>query len=546
MTQRTAIIIGGGPGGLTAAYELLRRSDVHPIVLEATDTVGGISQTANFGGNRIDIGGHRFFSKSDRVMRWWLDILPPQAWEDDGGAVDVLLGGPERAARYPRPDPETTDETMLIRSRVSRILYGGKLFSYPLSLSVDTVLKMGLFATARHVLSYLKSVAFPRRPEKSLEDFLINRFGYSLYSRFFREYTEKVWGVPCTDISPEWGAQRIKGLSIRKVLAHAAKRLLPRKADLAQRNVETSLIERFLYPKFGPGQMWEVVTDKVRAMGGEVRMNTAVTGLVHDGKRVTGAIVRDTRTGAESRLDGDLFISTMPVKALIEGLDPPAPEAVKAVAGGLLYRDFRTAGLLVDRLELGGGVTARELSQKVPDNWIYIQEPGVKVGRLQIFNNWSPYMVRDPNTILIGLEYFCTVGDPLWELDDATFLDLAVAEMDKLKIVRPTSVLDRYSVRMPKAYPAYFGTYDSFPQVRDYVDGFDNLYLVGRNGMHRYNNQDHSMLAAMTAVDSYLTGTGDKERVWSVNTEQDYHEEKAAGSSDDDPDPGEATARAAE
>jgi protoporphyrinogen oxidase len=512
MTGQTAVIIGGGPAGLTAAYELLARTGMRPIVLEATDDVGGISRTVEHRGNRIDIGGHRFFSKSDRVVNWWLEALP---LEEDGAG-----------------DPDTP--AMMVRSRVSRILYGGKLFQYPLSMSADTVRKLGLLNTARFGLSYLWARLRPIAPEKSLEDFIVNRFGRQLYARFFEEYTEKVWGVPCRDISPEWGAQRIKGLSITKVLLHALKRVRP--GDLAQKGVETSLIERFMYPKLGPGQLWRTVADKVRAMGGEVRLNQQVTALRHEGGAVREVAVRDRLTGEETVLAADAVISTMPIKDLVAGLEPAAPADIGRIADGLVYRDFLTVGLLVDRLELGGGATGRDLAEKVPDNWIYVQEPGVKVGRLQIFNNWSPHMVADPERVWIGLEYFCNEGDDLWEMADPALLDLAVDEVVRLGLVTREAVRDRMAYRMPKAYPAYFGTYGELPALRSYVDAFANLYLVGRNGMHRYNNQDHSMLTAMAAVDAIL-GQGDKAEIWSVNTEQEYHEAKAKAATVQNPPP---------
>ena len=514
-----AVIIGAGPAGLTAAYELLRNTQVKPIVLEATDDVGGISRTVAVRGNRVDIGGHRFFSKSERVMRWWQDALPVES--TDGASAH--RGGAE-------PAGSDSDRVMMVRSRVSRILYDGKLFDYPLRLSLSTVAKLGIFQTIGFGLGYVRARLVPIRPERSLEDFLINRFGRSLYNRFFREYTEKVWGTSCDRISPEWGTQRIKGLSVTKVLVHAVretlKSLRPRSRDISQQDVETSLIERFLYPRLGPGQLWQVIAERVAAMGGEVRLGQSVVGLEHDGHKIIAVSVRHESDGRIERLEGDYVISTMPVQDLVADLDPPAPADVRTVADGLVYRDFRTAALVVDRVELGGGATAAQLAERVPDNWIYIQEPGVKVGRLQIFNNWSPFLPSDPGKILVGLEYFGNADDALWALDDEAFLDLAVDEMDRLGLINRDAVADRFAVRMPKAYPAYFGTYDQFDRIREFVDGFSNLFLVGRNGMHRYNNQDHSMLTAMMAVEAIATGSADKAAIWAVNTEQDYHEAK--------------------
>ena len=527
MSGRTAIVIGAGPAGLTAAVELLRRTDIRPIVLEASEDVGGLSRTVEFKGNRIDIGGHRFFSKSDRVMGWWLDMMPMEAGKAER---EILLRYQNREHRLTAPaaggDPRASDAVMLLRRRVSRILYRGRLFDYPLSLSADTLLKLGLGRTARIGASYLAAMARPIRPERSLEDFLVNRFGRVLYEQFFKEYTEKVWGVPCTEISPEWGAQRIKGLSIRKVLGHALGRLRPGKADLSQKGTETSLIERFLYPKLGPGQMWRLAAAEVARRGGEVRFGQSVERLHLADGRVAEVEVRDLATGDRYRLRGDWFVSTMSVQQLAAGLVPAPPAEIVAIAQGLRYRDFITVGVLVDRLDLGGGATGQDLAERVPDNWIYVQEPGVKVGRMQIFNNWSPYMVADPARIWLGLEYFCREGDALWTASDESLKALAARELEQLAIARAASVRDAVVVRMAKAYPAYFGSYGEFGRLREYLDGIENLYMVGRNGMHRYNNQDHSMLAAMTMVDNIAAGIPGKANIWDVNTEQDYHEEK--------------------
>ncbi len=502
MDAPVAIIIGAGPGGLTAAWELLHRTGVRPVVVEASGHIGGISRTLEHNGNRLDLGGHRFFSKSGRVMRWWFDMLPPE-----GSAAAAAAG----------------DAVMMERPRTSRILFGGRLFRYPLSLSLDTVAKLGAGSTLVYGLSYARARLRPIRPERSLEDFFVNRFGRALYRRFFRDYTEKVWGVPCSRISPDWGAQRVKGLSITRVLAHALRRLA-RRGGSGTGAVETSLIERFHYPRLGPGQLWETVAARVRAAGGEILMGRRAVKLHHADGRVHAVTVRDETTGAVQRLKADHVISTMPVSELVAGLEPAAPETIGAVAAGLVYRDFMTAGLLVDRLELGGGTTGRELAAKVPDTWIYVQEPGVRLGRLQIFNNWSPHMVADPDRIWLGLEYFCTEGDDLWRLADEDFLALAIDEVVRLGLVRRAAVRDGTVARMPKAYPAYFGTYGRFDELREYLDGFANLFPVGRNGMHRYNNQDHSMLTAMAAVEAIAVGRTDKAAIWAVNAEQDYHE----------------------
>ena len=518
--QKTAILIGAGPAGLTAAYEFLTRTNIKPIVLERSNYMGGISRTVNFKGNRIDIGGHRFFSKSDRVMNWWLRQMPMEA--NGNGSHRIKYHGMTReVAAQPSNGHQKSfppDHVMLVRKRKSRIYFLGKFFDYPISLSPDTLIKMGFLRTFLGACSYLRSVLFPIKNVVTLEDFFINRFGRQLYRTFFKEYTEKVWGVPCSQISAEWGEQRIKGLSIKKSIAHFLKRLLPQSADIAQKNVETSLIDQFLYPKLGPGQMWESVAAEVSAMGGEIVTNCEVTEIHCQGSLVSAIKVVD-QAGAERVFHGDYFFSTMAVKDLIRAMRTPVPEHVRTVSEGLLYRDFITVGLLTNRLKI-----AEREGRPVKDNWIYIQEPDVLAGRLQIFNNWSPAIVADPNKVWIGVEYFCYESDELWKKSDREMATFASAELDKIGILRKEDVLDSVVIRMPKTYPAYFGTYTQFGEVREFLDGFENLFLVGRNGMHKYNNQDHSMLTAMLAVDNIIAGSLDKSNLWAVNTEMEYHE----------------------
>jgi len=500
MKPKTALIIGAGPAGLTAAYELLTRTDIKPIVLEKSGYMGGIARTVNYKGNRIDIGGHRFFSKSDRVMDWWLNLLP--------------LEGPDVS-------PRKTDAVMLARNRKSRIYFLRQFFEYPIRLSFDTLSKLGAWRTLRIGLSYLKAALFPIRPERSLEDFFINRFGRVLYETFFRSYTEKVWGVPCDKISAEWGAQRIKGLSIAETLKHICRQLLPKNQnDIRQKEIQTSLISRFLYPKFGPGQMWEETARRVTEMGGQILTGWEVRRLHAEGSRITAVTAANIGNGETHRFEADYFFSSMAVRDLVRGLDAAVPEDVLKINDGLVYRDFLTIGLLLDKLRV------QENGRLIGDNWIYLQEPEVQVGRLQIFNNWSPYMVADPAKVWIGLEYFCFQGDKLWNTPDDELVRLGVSELDRIGILHASDVLDSTVIRVEKTYPAYFGSYSQFDRVREYLDGFENLYLVGRNGMHRYNNQDHSMLAAMVAVDNIVAGITTKANIWAVNTEEEYHEEK--------------------
>jgi len=479
--KKTALIIGAGPAGLTAAWELLRQTDIQPVILEESDTVGGISRTVEYHGNRMDIGGHRFFSKSREVNALWQSLLP--------------LGDPEQAERV-----------MLLRPRVSRIFYLRKFFDYPISLSPQTFKNMGLARTMKAGFGYLGS-ALHKRKENSLEDFYINRFGKPLYEMFFEDYTEKLWGVPVKDIAPDWGAQRVKGLSLTKAVAEVLRKTF----KPGYKTSETSLIEQFHYPKRGPGQLWEALADEIRSLGGEIRFNSKVTGVALESNHVTGVLVNDREA-----LRGDYVISTMPVKDLVAAMGDTPPPLVKEIAAALPYRDFITVGLLLDKLRLG----------KIPDTWIYIQERDVRIGRLQMFNNWSPYMAADPDKFWIGLEYFCGEGDAMWNMPPEEFIQFAIDELAKIDIIDAVDVLDSTHIRVKKAYPAYFGSYKDFDDVRAYLDGVENLYCVGRNGQHRYNNMDHSMLTAMVAVKAIIAGDDNKSAIWNVNTEEEYHEEK--------------------
>jgi protoporphyrinogen oxidase len=520
MKQLTAVIIGAGPAGLTAAIELQRKSKIKPILVEAGQQVGGLSRTIRYQNNRMDLGGHRFFSKSDLVMNWWLDLMPVEGSSMQEGKLHYHGQQRDVPLAASAPNKQTDDLVMLVRQRKSRIYFLRKFFDYPIRLTPDTLKKMGLVRTIRAGVSYFFASLPPRREERSLEDFFINRFGKQLYLTFFKSYTEKVWGVSCSQISAEWGAQRIKGLSLKAAVAHFLQKTFAfHKLDgIAQKKTETSLIEKFLYPKFGPGQLWEHAADLVRKGGGEIHFGIEITRINVKGDKLI-SVEGISASGQAVTYAGDYFISTMPVRDLIRAISEQVPKEVVDVSEGLIYRDFITVGLLVSRLS----VTESDGSP-LTDNWIYIQEPDVMVGRLQIFNNWSPWLVACDRDVWIGLEYFCNDTDALWTLSDEEMTRFATEEIVKIGLLRAEDVKGSHVVRVPKAYPAYFGTYDRFDVIRHYTDHLENLFLVGRNGMHKYNNQDHSMLTAMAAVENITNGITSKGNIWAINTEMDYHE----------------------
>lgn len=521
--MKNVVIIGGGPAGLTAAYELAKKNlDYQITIIERETQLGGISRTLEFEGNRIDIGGHRFFSKSTTVMNWWKAILPLQG----APSYDDI-----KLSRNPPlcpngPNPEQEDRVMLVRDRLSRILFLRKFFNYPVSLNACTLLNLGLIRVIKMAWGYAKCLICKRK-ENNLEDFFINRFGEELYKTFFRDYTEKVWGVPCHQIGADWGAQRVKGLSIVKVILHALAKLIFWRKENKQSG-ETSLIEEFWYPKYGPGQLWETVGLEAQKMGVKILRNCDVCAIDMKQGKVTQVRVRHLTTGEEELLAADEILSTTSIQELIRKMGVHVPAEVKEVSEGLVYRDFMTVGLLLDKLQLKSKKMNTSVGTEgiVPDNWIYIQEPDVKVGRLQIFNNWSPYLVSDPNKVWIGMEYFVNEGESLWIMDDEKFCDFAQSELAQLGIIDNSNVIKRKVYRIQKAYPAYFGSYAQFDTIRTWTDKIPNLYLIGRNGMHRYNNMDHSMLSAMAAVDCMVSGTTQKDSLWNINAEKEYHEAK--------------------
>jgi len=514
---KQAIVIGAGPAGLTAAYQLLKEiPDINVNVFETTERIGGISTTIEYKGNRIDIGGHRFFSKNQQVNDFWEMLMPVQG---QPAKDDILLNTPKDFQLH-GPDPEKTDIVMLIRNRVSRIFYQRKFFDYPISIKSSTFVNMGLWNTIKAGCSYLYS-SVKKREENSLEDFYINRFGKQLYRMFFEDYTQKVWGIHPSKLSSSWGAQRVKSLSILNILKEAILKIFKPKYESKQ----TSLIDRFLYPKLGPGQLWSVVADEIEKMGGKVHLNAKVVKIQLENQTIKAISVE--KNGKIENFPVDYLLSTMPVKDFIQAINCNLPEEVMQIASNLPYRDFITVGLLVKKLKLKNKTKIKTVGNIIPDCWIYIQERDVRIGRIQIFNNWSPYMVKDfQNTIWIGLEYFCNEGDEMWNMQKENFIELAISELVKINIINRADVIDSHHVKIQKAYPAYFGTYAEFDKVKNYLETIENLYCLGRNGQHKYNNMDHSMLTAFEAVKVVKSNQKDKESIWNVNTEEEYHETK--------------------
>ena len=454
----------------------------------------------------MDLGGHRFFTKIDRVNEYWNEVMPIQGKKSKD---DKILNIDKRLNKN-GPDPERTDQVRLVRRRVSRIYYLKKFFEYPISIKASTIKNLGLKKTIICGFSYLKSI-FIKRKEDSLENFYINRFGKKLYSMFFEKYTEKLWGRHPKDISAEWGAQRVKGLSIIGVITNALK---------INKKKEISLIDEFTYPKYGPGSLWETVAEEIESKGGKILLNQKVDKInIKDNKIISVECNNKT-------IDGDIFISSMPIKDLISSINNNVPKKVKTTAENLPYRDFVTIGLLVKKLNIKNETNIKTINNIVPDCWIYVQEDNIKMGRIQIFNNWSPYMVKDyENTVWIGLEYFCNENDDFWNKKDKDLKNLAIKELISMGIINESNILDYHVERIKKAYPAYFDTYKDFDIIKKYLNKFENLYCIGRNGQHRYNNMDHSVLTGFLAADHIQNKIKSKEEIWNVNTEEEYHEE---------------------
>ncbi|MEE1077217.1 MAG: NAD(P)/FAD-dependent oxidoreductase [Acutalibacteraceae bacterium] len=513
--MKTVVIIGAGPAGLTSAYQLLKdNNDVRIFIIEKSSQVGGISKTVNHNGNRIDLGGHRFFSKDENINKIWLDILNLQ-----GVTISSEIEVPQMCSYSGDADPNNSNDVMLLRRRVSRIYYDGKFFDYPVSLDMDTLKKLGFATSIKCAFGYLWSCLFKRKGD-SLEDFYINRFGKPLYNLFFKEYTTKLWGVSPALLDSSWGAQRVKKLSLFKMVYD----FIAKSLNKNYKTNDTSLIEQFYYPKFGPGQLWEGMANRIEANGGTIFYNTVCSRIFIENNKIKSVGLR-TADNTEKIIDCDYLISSMPIKDLVSTLSIDVPEKITKVSTELPYRDFITVGVLIDQLKLKNATKFKTLNDIPPDCWIYVQDGSVKVGRIQIFNNWSPFMVKEPQkNVWIGLEYFCSEQDDFWKSSDSDIASFALNELDSMGVLDKNNVIDAVVLRQEKAYPAYFGTYKDFSLVKEYLNKFENLVCVGRNGQHRYNNMDHSMLTGIYAS-KYINGNISIDKVWNVNVEQDYHEE---------------------
>ena len=508
--NRKIIIIGAGPAGLSCAYSLLKQNkNVKVTVVETEDAVGGISRTYFQDGNGTDIGPHRFFTKSDRVIELWNELLPSQG---SPAADDILLN--RKMSFSGNANPEETDKVFLKRKRFSRIYYNKKFFDYPVKLNPNTLFSLGMVKSFVLGLSYIKSCFFKRK-ENNLEDFMINRFGKSLYETFFKDYTEKVWGLPPSKISKEWGVQRIKGISLIKVLLNALK----------AGKKETSMIDEYFYPKYGASQLWESMAQEVSNFGGSIWLNSKVVSLKQKDGKIVSVTVQNTKTGEMQELEGDMFISSMPIQELLMQMND-VPENVSDIAKNLIYRDFILVNFVSKKINLKNNTDFPTVNNIAPDSWIYLQDRNVTAGRLDIMNNFSPYIVKNfKDEVVFNLEYFCNENDEFWTKPDDKILEFAVSELQNLKITEKQDILQSRVIRIKKAYPSYFGSYDKFDTVKQYLSGIENLLCVGRNGQHKYNNMDHSILSGIVASDIILNNS-DKNVLWEVNTEDKYQEIK--------------------
>jgi protoporphyrinogen oxidase len=487
--EKFAIIVGAGPAGLTAAYELLTKTNIKPIILEKCSQVGGISKTVDYKGWRFDIGPHRFFTKSPLVSALWKKMLP----EESGDFLRI--------------------------DRLTRIYYHGKFFDYPVNYSWQNLKNLGPVKIRKIIFSYLSARLKPIRPEISLEDFFINRFGKELYYTFFQSYTKKIWGMDCDAIPKSWGAQRIKSLSLYGTL----KESLIKNFSANYQTQETSLINNFLYPKFGAGQMYEAMADAITKKGGIIKLNTNIKEIKVKDNKVISLVATNLTNQKTETYCGDYYFSSQALNDLIAKTDTAAPE-IKEISAGLVYRNLILVALIYKNLNLNNQTKKTTNDSLISDNWIYIQDEGVKMGRLDIFNNFSPSLLKESDKVWLGAEYFCSAGDEFWTASDEDLLSLAKKELHKIGIASENNFLDGTVYRQAQAYPAYFGTYNRLGELKNYLNKISNLFLIGRNGLHRYNNMDHSILSAITAVNNIITNRTDKNNIWEINSEDQYHE----------------------
>lgn len=519
--NKKVVIIGAGPAGLSCALEMLKYDDYEIIIVEKLNILGGISRTENYKGNRIDLGGHRFFTKSDEVFKIWTSILPLQGYP----SLDEIITGKHLEINYTHngPDPQKTDKVMLIRKRTSRIYYDNNFFDYPVSLNRNTISNLGVKKIFKIGISYFKTMINPIREEKTLEDFFINRFGKELYLTFFKDYTEKVWGIKCNEIKPDWGSQRVKGLSISSILKDILLNTLSPKYKNTKK-VETTLIRQFYYPKLGPGQMWDEIEKILINKGVRIIKNSSLIKTNLNNNKIISITIQDNNTYQTTEIKTDYLISSMPLKELINSMQLKY-ENINKIANDLHYRDFIVVGIMLNKLKLKNETKEKTINNIIPDNWIYLQDKSVKAGRLQIFNNWSPYMVSDINKIWLGVEYFANEKDEFYRDNDKNIINTAVNELEKIGIINSSDFIEGTVIRVPKAYPVYDGGYEKIDIIKDFINNIENLYPIGRNGMHKYNNMDHSMLIGIETAKSIITKK-DKSKIWDINTEKDYHEEK--------------------
>lgn len=515
--KKVVIIAGAGPAGLTAAYELQEKTGFDIVLVEESNQVGGISKTIDYKGNKIDIGGHRFFSKSSNILNWWNKFLPIISELEE---LTLTYQQQNTNLKIDRKK-EDCEPHFMVRPRKSRILYKKHFFDYPVKANFSTFYKFGFFKMLKIGHSLMWSSIFPINPEKNLEDFYINRFGKELYLTFFKTYTHKVWGIPCNEISADWGKQRVKNLGIKKLFRHyLSNTFLPHRRKFGNKNVEQSLTEFFLYPQKGPGQLWEKVASVLLPERVKLIKNTKVNLINIENSQVNSVEIINKIDGKIDTIKCDYFISSMPIKHLIQGMND-IPNEVTTIISNLKYRDFIIVGLLLKDLKM-----KNDDGSHIKDNWLYIQNDNVLVGRVQLFHNWSDEMVKDSNNCWIGAEFFCNETDEFWKKDDKSIIKQAIEELTQINLINPNDYLDGVVIRVPKAYPSYTGTYNNFSVVIDYLNRIKNIFPIGRNGMHKYNNQDHSMLSAMTAVENIINRNEDKSNIWAINTEDEYLEAK--------------------